>query len=312
MLFYYNSKEDLVPQAQNLQNALNIFLDSQNLNLKILLECLKHLNSTIQDTISFDNPTMLIDLLRNIKETLDNTRSTINKLNNLKNILEDIKFRIDNMPTDEDYNSLIPKIENYNKLANTLNYKIDISKTQNLILEYIKNTNFNIVACTKEKNEEISIDISKTNNTPLDPPEEPSSLTDNNTLIISETKNAVFLPYSIAELEQKLNTSTSYKDLQEVIDNEYTIPIDRYKNTTISRFKEAYNLMRKKEHASITDSLDLALELTFNNLLNPAIITACKDLDELDIYLDCLNSNELDKFKIFEIKYEILPTKQIK
>ena len=85
--------------------------------------------------------------------------------------------------------------------------------------------------------------------------------------------------------------------------------MDKYKNAALARFKEAYNLMRKKENASITSSLDLALELTFNNLLNPAIITACKNLDELDIYLDNLSSNELDKFKIFDIKYEMLPTK---
>ena len=70
--------------------------------------------------------------------------------------------------------------------------------------------------------------------------------------------------------------------------------------------------MRTKEHASISDSLSLALELTFNSLLNPAIISACRTLDELDIYLDCLNTGELDKFNIFEIKYEVLPTKVTK
>lgn len=65
--------------------------------------------------------------------------------------------------------------------------------------------------------------------------------------------------------------------------------------------------MRKKEKASIIESLSLALELYFNTSLNPAIITACKNLDELDTYLDCLSENALDKFSIFNIKYEILP-----
>jgi hypothetical protein len=41
--------------------------------------------------------------------------------------------------------------------------------------------------------------------------------------------------------------------------------------------------------------------------LHPAIITACKSIDELDIYLSCLEDNQLDDFKIFDIKYEILP-----
>ena len=76
-----------------------------------------------------------------------------------------------------------------------------------------------------------------------------------------------------------------------------------------SRFKEAYNLMRKKEKASVFDSLSLATEVIFNSSLNPAVITACNNLDQLDVYLDCLSSNELDKFNLFNIKYEILPQK---
>ena len=67
--------------------------------------------------------------------------------------------------------------------------------------------------------------------------------------------------------------------------------------------------MRKREGKGLFASMDLALELTFKSLLNPAIITACKSVNELDIYLDCLKSNELEKFDIFEIKYEVAPHK---
>ena len=136
-----------------------------------------------------------------------------------------------------------------------------------------------------------------------------SDIVDNPTLLISEIQNKVVLPYTISELQQVLNNNNNYKSLQDVIDNIYTIPIYRYKNSFKSRFKETYNLMRKKENSSVWDSIELALELSFNNLLNPAIITACKNLDELDVYLDCLSSNELDKFNLFNIQYEILPQK---
>lgn len=136
-----------------------------------------------------------------------------------------------------------------------------------------------------------------------------TDIVDNNTLLISEIKNIVVLPYTVSDLQEILNTSQDYSSLQDVIDKVYTIPIDRYKNSSVARFKEAYNLMRKKENSSILDSLNLALELSFNRFLNPAIITACKNLDELDVYLDCLSSNELDKFNLFNIKYEILPRK---
>ena len=133
--------------------------------------------------------------------------------------------------------------------------------------------------------------------------------TDNDTLLISETQNKVVLPYKIKDVEKALSENSQYKTIEDVINVEYTLPLDKYKNSTKSRFKEAYNLMRKKEKASIFDSLSLATEVTFNNLLNPAIITACQNLDQLDVYLDCLSSNKLDKFNYFKVKYEVLPKK---
>ena len=45
----------------------------------------------------------------------------------------------------------------------------------------------------------------------------------------------------------------------------------------------------------------------FNYNLYPAIITACKNLDELDIYLAYLETGEVDKFRIFDIVYQLSP-----
>ncbi len=130
---------------------------------------------------------------------------------------------------------------------------------------------------------------------------------DSDILLISETQKKVVLPYKIEDLEKILKKNKKYQTLQDVIDGEYTFPIDKYKNSSKSRFKEAYNLMRKKEKASVFDSLSLATEVIFNSSLNPAVITACNNLDQLDVYLDCLSSNELDKFNYFKVKYEIVP-----
>ena len=130
---------------------------------------------------------------------------------------------------------------------------------------------------------------------------------DSDTLLISETQSKVVLPYKINDVEKILKKNKKYSTIQEVIDSEYTFPIDKYKNSSKSRFKEAYNLMRKKEKASVFDSLSLATEVIFNSSLNPAVITACNNLDQLDVYLDCLSSNELDKFNYFKVKYEIMP-----
>lgn len=127
-----------------------------------------------------------------------------------------------------------------------------------------------------------------------------------NVLLISKVQNKVVLPYRMHELYQIFNDNRgAFSSIQEIIDKKYTIPLDSYKIGFISRFKEAFTLMRNRENSSLLDALDLASELMFNSLLHPAIITACKDLDQLDIYLDCLDKNELSDFPFFQIKYEL-------
>ena len=60
-------------------------------------------------------------------------------------------------------------------------------------------------------------------------------------------------------------------------------------------------------HCNLTEAIALSIELMGKRYLYPAIISACRNLDELDVYLDCLEKNELDDFKIFKIKYELHP-----
>ena len=135
-----------------------------------------------------------------------------------------------------------------------------------------------------------------------------NEITDNNTLIISDSNQNVILPYKIEDLEKKMKENKKYKSFQDVIKNEYTLPIDTFKNPTKSRFREAFQLIKKKEHGSLKEAIALGFELMFQSDLNPAVIAACKDLDELDIYLDCLDDNELDKFSCFKIEYNVPPT----
>ena len=67
--------------------------------------------------------------------------------------------------------------------------------------------------------------------------------------------------------------------------------------------------MRERENATFSEALDVAIEVTFKYNLNPAIITACKNLEELDTYMDCLEENKLDNFKFFKVEYEVPPVK---
>lgn len=135
-----------------------------------------------------------------------------------------------------------------------------------------------------------------------------SYITDLGTLVISELKNKVFLPYTKSEIEYFLkNEENNYLSSVDVVENEFIRSYDSYKHQYSSRYKETYELLTKKEDMTIKEKLDLSSEMCVKKYLHPAIISACKHLNELNVYLDCLDKNELDDFKVFNIKYEITP-----
>lgn len=133
-------------------------------------------------------------------------------------------------------------------------------------------------------------------------------LQDNNSLIISEKDGLIYLPFKVEDLKKEyLDKSKKYTGLVDLINHEYIIPINKYKNTVTSRFKEAYSLMVNKEKTSALSGLELGLEVAFNYSLHPAVITACKSLDELDEYLDALDAKDMSNFKRFKVEFEVLP-----
>ena len=134
---------------------------------------------------------------------------------------------------------------------------------------------------------------------------------DNNTLLISEKLQKVFLPYSVKEVMSYLEQyPKEYSSFSDVITKEFIFPYSYYsKHTVVSRFREAYSLIRDRESKSIIDAFKFAVDIMFNYELNPVIIAACKTQEELEDYLSCLNRQKLDEFTAFEIKYEISPLK---
>ena len=95
--------------------------------------------------------------------------------------------------------------------------------------------------------------------------------------------------------------------MSDIILDQYTVPLSNYKVSAVARFKEAYKLIMDREHGTKKEALKLAVELFSNYSLHPAIITACKNLNELDVYLSCLEFDELDDFRFFKIVYQSLP-----
>lgn len=190
------------------------------------------------------------------------------------------------------------------KDLDTLDSEEDNSDTKNVNIILEKNDTTAFEENTSEQQELVNSESSDSSKSS----EKQMSNLKENTLIISYTKQVVILPYTISNLKKIYKRNRHiYNSLDEIVEAKYTIPISYYKNTAISRFKEAYSLARKKSKYSVKDSLDLGLELFFKNDLNPAIITACSNIDELDVYLACLEENKLDEFKCFDIIYEALP-----
>lgn len=135
---------------------------------------------------------------------------------------------------------------------------------------------------------------------------------DNLTLIISEKTRTIFLPYTRLELEEYYRQyPKDYKSYQDIIKKEFILPLDTFKrHSTIARFREGYSLIRDKEMKSFFEALKFGLDLMFRGDLNPAIIPACKSEDVLNEYLECLEQKKLEKFKAFEIRFEVNPLKK--
>lgn len=136
-------------------------------------------------------------------------------------------------------------------------------------------------------------------------------LKDNKILLISEKEQKVFLPYMMQDIKEILEENNTYNSEQDVINNLYIVPLYLYKSTAISRFREAFLLMRNEPNSTFKQAIELGFEVMFNYSLHPSIITACKNLDEFDIYLDCLYNNELDDFKCFKVIFDVNPTVSI-
>jgi len=195
---------------------------------------------------------------------------------------------------------------------NTDNYSVIIENTANLSDEFnryqekyknIKNNYFN----QSIYEENIMMEYIQTQMNVAQAEE--SMVKDNGVLLISEVQNKVILPYTGKEVTDILNNENNdYQTADDVINTVFTRPFNYYKNQFVCRFKEAVDLVTTKEHMSLRDGINLGTELCKKRYLHPAIISACKTIDELDVYLDCLDKNELDDFKIFEIKYELHPT----
>ena len=298
MVIYYNKNEGLELQADEILNSLNKEIDTQKVQLDNVLKCLEDVNGLIQTSDSLENASELTSLLMNLKENFNYLRETIANLKKLREMMNSIRISYIGKDITKT-KKFQTNVDQFNELATSVNNHIleDNVKINNFYAEYVKNSDFIYnPANSKKAQEESAEKIKKLSNILGNSEDFEDELKDNKTLLISARKGVVELPYTVSELN-RLKNKKGYDSLQETISKEYVVPITRYRNASIARFREGFNLMRKREGKGLIASMDLALELTFKSLLNPAIITACKSI------------NELEKFDLFEIKYEVAPHK---
>lgn len=289
---------DNVCETFNIENVKNNIKELNELQKKflkinrLLLLILKHYSLTIDET-NFTKKyykeinTTISTITSNLNLCIKDTSSLRKLLFKSKKIVDSYEKQTLNDLEIKEYVSLENKsskmLENYEMLEKFVMDNYDLLKSEPKIdanLRDINNDNTRISSAFVE-----------------------------NTLIISESKNKVFLPYTLEKIQSYIAESKNKNlTIQDVIDSVYTVPLSNYKNSVFSRFAEAFKLIRVKEHGSLKDALDLAFELAFNFRLHPAIITACNSINELDIYLACMEYNELETFRFFDVVFEIAPS----
>lgn len=298
----YTSKEDTLKLINIQKKSLNNTLTIQKELNKQVLSFMKNFIGNVKINLDNQSNNDILSYINNSTKMLSKSNKNIETINHFLDRLDSIYTNIENFSSEK---KIKFQIEQYNK-SYAKNMEVIFNNTT-VIEKFIYDMSLIDFTEIFKDDETSSLDNIDENNSQINSDELENSYLEN-TLVVSETKGKVFLPYKLEKIKEILiNEKDKYTSIQDVIDKLYTVPISNYKIASVSRFKEAYNLITKKEHGSVFKAFSLASELFFNYHLHPAIITACNNLDELDIYLACLDDNTLKDFKFFDIKYEIAP-----
>ena len=257
-----------------------------------------------------DNPKFNIDeLLSNLNITSDETTEISNTTDTIVNDdvhIENEKID-DNILDDEFTNELTKELLEDLNLSDNEDIISPLSEDEqnknNLLSDFMEEnqneTNSFKIITNEQETPNNNIDLKIKNIL--------EAKADNENLIISEKSQAIYLPYKISELINYMNSYPNvYSSIQDVVTQEFILPFDYFaKHPFKSRFSEAYNIIRNQEGKNVLSSTLYSLKIAKKSNLNPAIIAACRSKNELDIYIDYLDSNTLEKFKFFNIIYEV-------
>lgn len=295
-----NLISNLKTEKENIKQIMNLY-DNKKSNLLTITNNMIEI-ADLMDKNKLEDFYETISLLKNSFESINIIQALASKLN------EDLNSMISlyDKGIENNHDEMKANLIEYNKQREDLSHKIlEFENINTSVLSSAIELSFRAIDKKIKKKNILVNDVSENDNIKVDIELEPH---DFNVLIISEKQQKAYLPFFYSEVQNIFqNSNGKYQTLQDVIDDLYVVPLSKFKNSAIARFKESFHLIREKEKGSITKALDLGLELMFKYELNPIVITACRNLDELDIYLDCLEENELYDFTCFEIKFEMNP-----
>lgn len=291
-------RKKLTEEMNRIEHIIRIY-ESKKETLSTILNDMIAITNYLDEKKS-DDFVQSISLLKKSFEDLENIHQFSNILETtLKSIFSLCEQKNAIQNTDD-----VTLLDNEIK-ANLVEYNKQDEKFQYEILDYEKNSTLALEIALPLTLSEMLSDFPDSN---LQNNSSKKILNDNPILLISEKEQKAFLPYRYRDVQEYYQKhKESFSSMEDVINKFYILPLSRFKNSSFSRFREAFYLVRNKENSSIAKALDLGLELMFHYDLNPIVIAACRNLDELDIYLDCLQENELSDFDCFEIKFELAP-----
>lgn len=329
MILYSKDKDEKNIRKEKIENEKNtiiLMIDSQNVKKGILTDTMQRFANYADTVAPKEKNDSIAFFLNNFKNSLAIANTNIFLLNNLLGLLDELL----NIKDNKDDKEFFEKLDKYNvsfgeandiilnntiQIEQTLSHILSFSEfafdSKNKLNDLITNiANKNLVNLNVEGNttsinvESISeVVINESLIQEFDKEEHPE-----NTLVVSEKEGIVLLPFTLREINTIYNENRDkYASFKQIIEEKYTVKFDEYRNPALARFREAFKLMRIKEKASIIKAFELGMELFFNYNLHPAIISACKSLDELDIYLDYLEDNETHKFDCFKIIFDMAP-----
>lgn len=237
------------------------------------------LPDNIVDSFNQDEEESLFDTL-NAQET-SNFQTDIEDTDNIENKASSEEV------LEETVTEIIPELET--KTEEILTEDIEKETSTLEVTEEI--TENNVVETLKETGKE-TVEETQEAITPLPEKE----------LIIDNNLGIAILPYSISDLDEVfLDDPENYSSIQDIIDKEYTVKLKDFENTSIIRYKEAFKLAKEKSNYTFSQAATFAKKFLVENEISSLIIASCKNVDELEFYIECLNNNNLNNFHYFKI-----------